>query len=73
MWKIKHIFDGEYGCEERRKEEGPKVSVTLMNEKNEAKIVSIEDQWLIDNHLNEGDVWPNDYSSLCRHLPAKQK
>ena len=73
MWKIKHIFDGEYGCEERCKEKGPKVSVTLMNEENETKIVSIEDQWLIDNHLNEGDVWPNDYSSLCRHLPAKQK
>ena len=26
-WKIKHIFDGDYGCEERLLGEGPKVSV----------------------------------------------
>lgn len=36
MWKIKHIFDGDYGCEERNPNEAPKVSVTLINEDNEA-------------------------------------
>ena len=34
MWKIKHIFDGDYGCEERNPNEAPKVSVTLINEDN---------------------------------------
>ncbi|WP_288683612.1 hypothetical protein [uncultured Eubacterium sp.] len=58
MWKIKHIFDGEYGCEELSKDEGPKVSVTLINEENEKKIVSVEDKWLIENNLDEGDAWP---------------
>ena len=29
MWKIKHIFDGEYGCEELAEGQRPKVSVTL--------------------------------------------
>lgn len=58
MWKIKHIFDGEYGCEEFSKDESPKVSVTLINEENEKKIVSVEDKWLIENNLDEGDVWP---------------
>lgn len=57
MWKIKHIFDGEYGCEERVQNETLKVSVTLVNENNETKILSVEDQWLIDNNLNEGDEW----------------
>lgn len=38
--------------------EAPKVSVTLINEDNEAKIISVEDQWLIDNNLDEGDEWP---------------
>ena len=42
MWKIKHIFDGDYGCEERNPNEAPKVSVTLINEDNEAKIISVE-------------------------------
>lgn len=55
MWKIKHIFDGDYGCEERNPNEAPKVSVTLINEDNEAKIISVEDQWLTDNNLDEGD------------------
>ena len=58
MWKIKHIFHGDYGCEERNPNEAPKVSVTLINEDNEAKIISVEDQWLTDNNLDEGDEWP---------------
>jgi hypothetical protein len=30
MWKIKHIFDGDYGCEELRPGESPQVTVTLV-------------------------------------------
>ena len=29
MWKIKQIFDGDFGCEELAPGERPKVSVTL--------------------------------------------
>ena len=32
MWKIKQIFDGEYGCEELVAGEKPKVSVTLVDD-----------------------------------------
>ena len=32
MWKIKQIFDGDYGCEELAPGESPHVSVTLVNE-----------------------------------------
>ena len=58
MWKIKHIFDGDYGFEERSESENPKVTVTLVNENNEKKIISVEDKWLMDNNLDEGDEWP---------------
>lgn len=58
MWKIKHIFDGDYGCEEYSESENSKVTVTLVNENNEKKIISIEDKWLMDNNLDEGDEWP---------------
>ncbi|WP_455951400.1 hypothetical protein [Eubacterium sp.] len=58
MWKIKHIFDGDYGCEERLENENPKVTVTLVNENDEKKIISIEDKWLMENNLDEGDEWP---------------
>ena len=58
MWKIKHIFDGEYGCEERIGDQKPKVSVTITNNNDEKVILSVEDQWLRDNNLYEGDEWP---------------
>lgn len=48
MWKIKHIFDGEYGCEELAEGQRPKVSVTLINEKEEETCFSVEDGWLTE-------------------------
>ena len=32
MWKIKQIFDGDYGCEELQPGQKPKVSVTLVDD-----------------------------------------
>ncbi len=60
MWIIKHIFDGEYGCEERTPEEKITVSVTLMNEAGESKVLSVEDEWLVKHNLSEGSKWPTD-------------
>ena len=58
MWKIKQIFDGDYGCEELAPGEKPKVSVTLEDEAGQTKLVSAEDEWLTRKGLNVGDVWP---------------
>lgn len=58
MWKIKHIFDGDYGCEERLQGESPMVSVTLVNEYGDEKHVSKEDAWLMENDLDIGSKWP---------------
>ncbi|MFR7612048.1 hypothetical protein [Eubacterium ventriosum] len=66
MWKIKHIFGGDYGCEERSESENPKVTVTLVNENNEKKIISVEDKWLMDNNLDEGDEWPENLLNKLR-------
>ena len=60
MWKIVQIFDGEYGCEEPSPGSKPMVSVTLENEAGEKRYVSVEDEWLIEHHLDEGDAWPID-------------
>ena len=57
-WTIRQIFDGDYGCEERLAGEGPKVSVTLMNEDGVEKYVSVEDNWLTERGLEEGSLWP---------------
>ena len=57
MWKIIQIFNGEYGCEELVPRAKPKVSVTLENEVHEQKYISVENEWLIANHLDEGSIW----------------
>ena len=59
MWKIKQIFDGEFGCEELAPGEKPKVSVTLENEAGEEKYVSVEDEWLLENGFDVGSILPN--------------
>ncbi len=59
-WKIRQIFDGDYGCEERLPGQGPKVSVTLVDESGVEKYVSVEDNWLTERGLTEGSLWPED-------------
>lgn len=61
MWKIKHIFDGDYGCEEVNGLR--KVSVTIINEKNEERTENVPEMWLTKNALDEGSIWP-DYSDF---------
>ena len=58
MWKIKQIFDGDYGCEERQPGEPAKVTVYLEDENGNEKAVRAEDDWLIENNLDEGSIWP---------------
>ncbi len=58
MWTVKHIFDGDFGCEELRPGESPKVSVTLVNEAGEEKYVSVEDAWLNEQGIDVGSAWP---------------
>ena len=59
-WKIRQIFDGDYGCEDRLPGEGPKVSVTLTDESGVEKYVSVEDNWLRKRGLTEGSPWPEE-------------
>ncbi|MBE5904281.1 MAG: hypothetical protein E7275_08335 [Pseudobutyrivibrio sp.] len=59
MKVIKHIFDGDFGCEESNKNK-PTVSVTLVDELGNESYVTVEDQWLVENGLDVGDKWPED-------------
>ena len=69
MWKIKHIFDGDYGCEALAPGEKPKVSMTIVNDAGEEKRISVEDDWLIENSLDVGSEWPliadDDWTKNC--------
>lgn len=57
MWKIKHIFDGDYGCEDVLERQENDVTVTLVNELGEQITVLVDDAVLIAKGLAEGDVW----------------
>jgi len=56
MWKILNIFDGDYGCEELKEGENPKVTVTLEDENGNHRFFSVEDSFLYEKHLDEGSV-----------------
>lgn len=57
MWKIKGIYEADYGCEERLPGEKLKCSVTLEDECGNTKVVEAEDEWLRANNLDEGSQW----------------
>ncbi|MEQ2562510.1 hypothetical protein WMO41_04940 [Ventrimonas sp. CLA-AP-H27] len=65
MWKIRHIFDGDYGCEGRLPGQAPKVSVTLADEDGNERYVSVEDAWLTERGLDVGDIWPEEGEKGC--------
>jgi len=58
MWKIKQIFEADYGCEERAPGEKQKVIVLLENEEGKQREAEVEDEWLVGRNLDEGSVWP---------------
>ena len=71
MWKIKHIFDGNYGCEEASEEQTGELSLTLINEKGEERYVSVTDAWLTEKGLDEGSIWPERF--LFRNIQMEEK
>jgi len=58
QWKIKHIFDGDFGCEERPAGQNElMVSVTLVNEEGSERYETVPDAWLRRNGLDIGSYW----------------
>lgn len=58
MWIVKHIFDGDFGCEERLKGEPLMVLVTLESDEGRTTQINVSDEWLWSNGIDEGDEWP---------------
>ena len=61
MWKIKQIFDGDYGCEELAEGQSPKVSVTLVNESGQKK-------WILNSLPDRFRGLPVDNPYVRSHL-----
>lgn len=72
MWKIKDIFEGDFGCEERQPGERLKVIVELENESGETREVTAYDEFLRYNKLDVGSDW-KEPTEAQRQLFWKQK
>ena len=57
MWKIKNIYEADFGCEERQPGAKLKVMVELINEYGETKTIEAYDEYLTWNHIDVGSVW----------------
>ena len=57
-WKIISIGEADYGCEERGDDEPLHCSVLLQNQDGQKRWLEVEDPWLRDRNLREGDFWP---------------
>lgn len=58
MKRIKQIFDGEYGCEERTADERLKYWSSWRMKPARRAALSVEDDWLRAQGLEEGSAWP---------------
>lgn len=57
MWKIKNIYEADFGCEERQPGARLKVLVELESDTGEVKTVEAYDEYLTWNHIDVGSVW----------------
>lgn len=72
MWKIKEIFEADYGCEERMPGEPIRVCVRLQSDYGELVQFEVADSWLLSQELEEGDEWPEDLSDISGDDSDKQ-
>ena len=52
------LWEADYGCEERPEGEKTKVIVTLTDAAGRSRELLVEDQWLYENGIDEGSLWP---------------
>ena len=64
VWKVQKIREVDYGCEERQPGESLKVLVILENEQGEERRILEEDEWLYENQIEEGSLWPKKESKV---------
>lgn len=56
MWKIRHIYEADYGCEERLPGDKLKCLIEIVDDNGNEKRIEVEDDWLRFNGLDEGSL-----------------
>lgn len=60
MWTVKHIYEADFGCEERMPGEPLTSLVVLESDTGEVMQVEVADKWLTFMDIDEGDEWPQE-------------
>lgn len=60
MWTIKHVYEADFGCEERMPGEPLTELVVLESDTGEVSQIEVASQWLAFMELDEGDEWPEE-------------
>lgn len=57
VYKVTHIYEADFGCEERADGAKAKCIVYLEGEDGRQRHVEVEDEWLTANGIEEGSIW----------------
>ena len=57
MYTVTHIYEADFGCEERADGAKAKCVVYLEDENSRKRHVEVEDEWLTANGIEEGSSW----------------
>jgi hypothetical protein len=57
MYTVTHIYEADFGCEERADGAKAKCVVYLEDENGRQRHVEVEDEWLTANGIEEGSSW----------------
>lgn len=57
VYKVTHIYEADFGCEERADGAKAKCVVYLEDENGRQRHVEVEDEWLTANGIEEGSIW----------------
>lgn len=56
MYRVRHIYEEDFGCEGRPQGYKPMAEVVLLDEKEQEKTIRQEDAWLYKKNIREGDL-----------------
>ena len=56
MWKVTHIYDDDYGCEERMMGDKEKVILYVVNDDGVEKQIKVDEDYLAEHFILEGSI-----------------
>ena len=56
MWKVTHIYDDDFGCEERMPGDKKKTILYVVNDDGIEKQIKVDEDYLAEHFILEGSI-----------------